>query len=271
VSGVRLELLYEERGLPAYDLPSEVVEAYGGSLGLDEPIVVANFVSSLDGVVAAPPLEQSATVISAKSEADRFVMSLLRSLSDAIVVASGTLHASPRSLWSPAGPYPRGAEAFAEIRRSLGLAERPLLVVLTGSGRLDPAHPALERGALVLTTDGGAAALADKLPHCEIAPLGGGSEVDVRAGMAHLLERGSRVVLAEAGPHAFGSLVAAGVVDELFLTLSPVLAGREDGVTRLGLVEGHDLLPRSLIAKRLLSVRRDEAHLFLRYRLRDAV
>jgi len=269
VSELPLELLFEEDGLPAYDLPGEVVEWYGGALGFATPIVVAHFVSSLDGVVAGPPQEQSATLISGKSEADRFVMALLRALADVIVIASGTLHASPKSLWAPEAPYPRGAESFAEIRRRCGLAERPLLVVLTGSGRLDPAHPALERGALVLTTDRGAATLDDALPACEVVSLGGEAEVDVRAAVDVLRASGHGVVLAEAGPHAFGSFVAADVVDELFLTLSPVLAGRAADVRRLGLVEGHDLLPRSLAAKRLLSVRRRGAQLFLRYRLRD--
>lgn len=269
MTDVRLELLYEEPGLPVFELPTEVVERYGGGLGLDEPLVVANFVSSLDGVVAAPPMKRSASAISGKSEADRFVMSLLRALADVILIGSGTLQASPRSLWTPDGPYPQGAEAFAEIRRRRGRAERPGLVVLTGSGRLDPVHPALERGALVLTTDDGASALEGRLPACEVLSLGPGREVDVRAAFALLRERGERIVLTEAGPHVFGSLLVADVVDELFLTLSPVLAGREETVTRFGLIEGHDLLSNGVSATRLLSVRRDGAHLFLRYRIRD--
>ena len=56
-------------------------------------------------------------------------------------------------------------------------------------------------------------------------------------------------------------------VAELFVTVSPLLAGR-DGRPRLGLVEGAELLPGADEPAELLSVRRSDAHLFLRYRLR---
>ncbi len=65
----------------------------------------------------------------------------------------------------------------------------------------------------------------------------------------------------------FGSLVAAGLVDELFLTVSPLLAGRSELGQRLGLVEATELLPERSEPARLLSLRRDGGHLFLRYGL----
>jgi riboflavin biosynthesis pyrimidine reductase len=262
-----LELLYEAAGLPAFDLPDELHERYGGPIGFDEPRVYANFVGSLDGVVAAPPLVQSAKLISGDSDSDRFVMGLLRSCADAILIGSGTLQASPRSLWTPGGPYPAAADAFAALRRRRGRPESPALVVLTASGLIDAAHPALERGALVLTTDGGATRLGRVPGRSEVVSLGAGPTVDVLAALDLLRERGHRLVLAEAGPHVFGSLVAAGLIDELFLTVSPLLAGRAEALTRLGLVEGADLLADAGTAARLLGVRRDGGHLFLRYAL----
>jgi riboflavin biosynthesis pyrimidine reductase len=75
------------------------------------------------------------------------------------------------------------------------------------------------------------------------------------------------LILSEAGPRVFAALVAARLVDELFLTLSPILAGRMPGGGRLGLVEDADLVPAVPPEARLLSVRRDGAHLFLRYGL----
>jgi riboflavin biosynthesis pyrimidine reductase len=65
----------------------------------------------------------------------------------------------------------------------------------------------------------------------------------------------------------FGSLLADGLVDELFLTMSPVLAGRGAAGSALGLVEGVALLPQTRVGGRLASVRRSEDHLFLRYLL----
>ena len=64
-----------------------------------------------------------------------------------------------------------------------------------------------------------------------------------------------------------GSLVASGLVDELFLTVSPILAGRA-ATERFGLVEGVELVPQTRVAGRLRSVRTHGSHLFLRYGLR---
>jgi riboflavin biosynthesis pyrimidine reductase len=94
-----------------------------------------------------------------------------------------------------------------------------------------------------------------------------GETVDLARALDALRDRGCAVVLTEAGPSMFGSFVASGLVDELFLTVSPVLAGR--GVTaRLGLVEGVELVPQTRVAGRLRSVRTNGSHLFLRYGLR---
>jgi len=71
------------------------------------------------------------------------------------------------------------------------------------------------------------------------------------------------------GPVDVRSLVASGLVDELFLTVSPVLAGRA-ATARLGLVEGVELVPQTRVAGRLRSVRTHGSHLFLRYGLRLA-
>jgi hypothetical protein len=49
-----LEALYETPELPEFDLPAALADAYGGSLGFSEPRLYANFVASLDGVVAVP-------------------------------------------------------------------------------------------------------------------------------------------------------------------------------------------------------------------------
>lgn len=266
-----LELLYEASGLPIFDLPQELCERYGGSLGFDEPRLVANFVSSVDGIVAAPPLVQSAKLISGDNDSDRLVMGVLRACADAIIIGSGTLHASPRSLWTPDGAYPAASQAFADLRRRRRQPTGPALVVLTGTGTIDPTHPALERGALILTTDGGALHLEGRLPkHCEVVSLGAAPAVDLAAAVAVLRERGHRLILSEAGPHLFGGLLAAGLVDELFLTVSPIIAGRAEGAARLGLVEGHDLLARGVAADRLISVRRDGDYLYLRYELSHA-
>jgi len=74
---------------------------------------------------------------------------------------------------------------------------------------------------------------------------------------------GHRRILCEGGPGLFAELLAAGLVDELFLTVSPRLFGRWTGDGRKALAEARDLGGTPLA---LLSVRRNGGHLFLRYR-----
>ncbi len=263
-----LRLLYEPAGLPSLPLPDALARLYGGTLGFERPRVVANFVTTIDGVVSIPALAHSNRLIAAASEADRFVMALLRACADVIVIGSGTLAGSPGSTWLPETAYPQLGEAFAELRR--GRAATPELAVVTASGAVDPAHPAFERGALVLTTDGGARSLRGRLPpSSEAVSLGAGTLVDLGRAVELLRARGHELVLVEAGPHVLGSLLRDRLLDELFLTVSPVLAGRGGGGTRLGLVEGLELLPDTAVAGDLLGVRLGGEHLLLRYALRQ--
>jgi riboflavin biosynthesis pyrimidine reductase len=261
-------VLAEAEDLPRWDVPEALATLYGGPIGVDEPCVVANFVESLDGVVAVPRLPRSHAVIGDESEADRFVLALVRACADAVVVGSGTLLASPKGTWRVDRAYPEAAEALLELRARRGRPEQPLVVVVTTGASLDPAHPVLESGALVLTTEGAASRLRASVPGAsEVVAVNGGDTVDLARAIDLLRDRGCPVVLTEAGPSMFGSLVASQLVDELFLTVSPVLAGRA-ATARLGLVEGVELVPQTRVAGRLRSVRTHGSHLFLRYGLR---
>jgi riboflavin biosynthesis pyrimidine reductase len=259
-----LDVLFEPGGLPAFALPEALAAAYGGSIGFEEPRVLANFVETIDGVVAIPSVPKSNRVIAAASEADRFVMGLLRACSDAVVIGAGTLEASPNSLWTAEQAFPAAADEFAELRRRLGRSGEPELVVMTRGG-VDPDRPVFEAGAIVLTSDAGAARLADALAPEAICCVG--PSVEPAAAIEALYDRGHRLILHEGGPHAIGPFLAARVVDELFLTLSPRMTGRTAEDPRLALVEGTDLLPGGPLDARLLGVRRDADHLFLRYEL----
>lgn len=137
---------------------------------------------------------------------------------------------------------------------------------MTGSGGIDVDHPAIRAGALVLTTRGGASALRDRLPEgCDLVVLPGAERVDPKAAVDALVARGHQLILSEAGPTVFGALLDAGLVDELFYTVSPRLAGRSPRSPRPGLVEGAELLPDVRCDGRLASARRHGDHLLLRY------
>ena len=261
------KVLAEEEDLPHWDVPDSLAELYGDAIGFDEPCVLANFVESLDGVVAVPRLPRSHALLGDDSDADRFVLALVRACSDAVVVGAGTLLSSPKGTWRVDRAYPPAAEALLELRARRGRPEQPLVAVVTTGASLDPAHTVLDAGALVLTTEAAAPALRASVPEAtEVVAVNDGDTVDLAAAVEVLRARGCSVILSEAGPSLFGSLLASGLVDELFLTVSPLLAGRA-AASRLGLVEGVELMPQTRVAGRLRSVRTHGSHLFLRYGL----
>jgi riboflavin biosynthesis pyrimidine reductase len=218
--------------------------------------------------VAIPELRRSNALIAGESEADRFVMGLLRASADVVLVGSGTMLASPHGTWLPERVFPPAAEEFAELRRRRGRPESPTVAFVTSGRSFDPTHPALEHQAIVLTTERAAPELRARVPvTSEVVAVGDGARVDLPQAVASLRERGHSLILSEGGPTLFGSLLASGLVDELFLTISPLLAGRAVR-PRLPLVEGVELLPDTTVGLELLSARRQENHLFLRHGLR---
>ena len=263
-----LDPLYEAPDLPPSALTPSLQALYGGGLGFDEPRVYANFVSTLDGVVAIPESSSSNRLIRAGSDGDLFLIGLLRALADVVLTGAGTLSAFPRGRWTPEQSYPPAASDFAELRRALGKDEHPEVAILTGSGSIDPQHPVLEAGAIVLTSEQGAARLEGRLPAAStVMSLGSEPALDPREVVGALRARGRRLILSEVGPHGFGALLHAGVVDELFLTVSPIFVGGSRAGDRLGLVEGAAFLPEQRVQTRVLSVKREADHLFLRYAL----
>lgn len=257
-----LELLFQAPGLPEYPLPARLAELYGGPFGLPRQLVYSNFVTSLDGVAVVGP--SSGSKLSGKSEADRFVMGLLRAASDAIVIGAGTLAGSPGHVWTAEHVYPPAAAAYKELRRTLRLPARPTLVVVSGSGKLDLGHPGLSRPAVLLTSDQGRERLGGASHH-QVISLGPVRELDPHQMVAVLREAGQQMILTEGGPRLLGQLAGAGLVDQFFLTLSPLLAGRQESGTRPGFIDGVDLLGGRWPGLELLSARRQGSHLFLRY------
>jgi riboflavin biosynthesis pyrimidine reductase len=196
-------------------------------------------------------------------------MGLLRACADTVLIGAGTLRATPDHLWTPSYIWPAAADGFAALRRNLGRAADPQLAVVTLSGDVPAGHPALRAGALILTTTTGALRLQGRLPAaCTVVDLG--DRTTLRSGelLAALRTVGGATVLTEGGPRLLGVLVADNALDELFLTVSPVLAGRAE-TSRPGLVAAQELLPARTQQADLVSVRQCASYLFLRYRLRS--
>jgi riboflavin biosynthesis pyrimidine reductase len=223
----------------------------------------------VDGVVAfeAGVRSSAGSLITDRRPSDRLLMGLLRACADGVLIGAGTLRAEPEHLWTPAHVFPALAAEFAQLRAGLGLAPEPELVVVSASGKLPLQARALRQGATILTTAAAADRLGPGLPAASrVEPVGEGPEVDLEKALTGLRARGLRRLLTEGGPRLAAGLVSDGLLDELFLTRAPVLAGRR-GPERPGLVQGVELLPGRRLNLDLLSLRRDDAYLFLRYRL----
>ncbi|MGC4805590.1 pyrimidine reductase family protein [Micromonospora sp. DT233] len=224
---------------------AELVALYGRA---GRPHLRVNFVTSADGAVTLDGYSEGLS-----SVPDKRVFGLLRMVCDGLLVAAGTLRHEgygavrlnePRRAW----------------RRAHGLAEYPTLVVVSASLDLDPAQGAFADAPvrpIVLTHAGaqpppGLTEVAD-LVRC------GTDRVDLAAGLAELHRRGLGQLLCEGGPYLFGALTAADLVDELCLTVAPLLAGGGSGRITVGEASA----PRELPLRHVLAAA--DGTLMLRY------
>ncbi|HYH27741.1 MAG TPA: dihydrofolate reductase family protein [Actinomycetota bacterium] len=263
-----LERLYEASGLPEEDLPQDLERLYGGPIGFARPRLIANFVSSVDGIVDLSSVRNAPSFVSGKSEQDRFVMGLLRSMASCVLIGAGTLRAEPEHRWTPAHISPEAADAFATLRESLSLPAEPELAVVTAKGDLNPDAEALG-DAVVLTTAAGAKELDRRGVRTRKAITLGDARLEPREVVGALRARGHDLILSEAGPGLMAQLLEDRLLDELFLTVSPLVLGRDDQDERRGFADGVDLITGGPPSAELTTVRRGGSHLFLRYTFAD--
>jgi riboflavin biosynthesis pyrimidine reductase len=272
-------MLYTSHTYPSLPLPRHLESLYG-PLGFPAlthtPYVIANFVTTLDGVVA---LDQSGHggggEISGFNADDRMLMGILRAIADVVVVGAGTLRADPAHIWTAAHIFPALTDAYRALRDALGKSGPPLNVIVTASGNLDTTLPVFQSGevpALIVTTPEGARNLdRSSLPRgVSISEVQADKAISATA-VLEAIRRQSRtadMILVEGGPHLMGDFFAEHRLDELFLTLAPQVAGRssvQGAADRPGLVAGKLFAPDSPVWGTLISVHQSESHLFLRY------
>ena len=219
----------------------------------DRPHVVVNFVVTLDGRIAIGG--RSGPI---GDEADREIFHGLRTQADAIMVGAGTIRTERY------GRIVRSPERRAR-REAEGLAPDPLAIVVSQRLHLPADLPLLqdEHSTVAICT-----ASAEELPdtRARVHYLRAPADIDLE--LRPLLERlrtefGVRSVLCEGGPSLNESLIREGLVDELFLSIAPKLAGGPP----LTILTG-DPLPEPLVAE-LVWLLEHDGHLFGRYRLQD--
>jgi riboflavin biosynthesis pyrimidine reductase len=275
-------LLDHDASCAGAPLPEELRDLYGGELQFPtdatrRPYVIGNFVSTLDGVVSYKIAGQAdGSAISGFDFGDRFIMGLLRASADAVLVGAGTIRdAGIATVWTPADIYPKAANLYANYRNMLRKPLNPLAVVVSGSGNLDLKRAAFQNpeiSVLIVTTTAGEKALVEagaaELRSVDVRALADESRDIDPGAILELLQSQFAVerVLHEGGPTLFGEFLAAGAVDELFLTMSPRIAGRAPEAPRPGAIEGTEFSPNTAPRFRLISVKQNAEYLYLRYR-----
>jgi riboflavin biosynthesis pyrimidine reductase len=279
---MRIRTLYDIAGQAASRCLTEQLSAlYDGDLPLPDstrkPVVFANFVQSLDGIVSLKiPGKSGGAEISGRNEEDAFVMGLLRAMADAVMIGEDTFRNAPGHLWTAGFVYPKLEEEFVALRAQLGKRSRhPLNIVVSGMGNVnlgDRLFTQPEIQALVLTTKQGATQLhrryGDTLP-AAVRVLPGDSVLNP-SDMAALLHADYRVrlLLHEGGPRLFSSFLTQGLIDDLFLTIAPRIVGRGQSGERPNVSGPLALDSEQAIRGTLLSVKCAESgHLFLRYQI----
>ena len=235
---------------------------------------------TLDGVISFKVKGRSGgKAISGSDPADRFIMGLLRASVDAVMVGARTVHdVSPEGLWIPEYAYPDAKHLYTDYRLSvLHKPKYPLVVVVSGSGTLELGRAVFrtaEVRTVVITTPAGRDALAkagaSRFGSVAIHALDTvGNSIDPLTMIQFLRSQfGVQILLHEGGPTLFGQFLAAEAVDELFLTLSPQIAGRAARTNRPGIVQGVEFAPNDAPWYQLLSLRQRADHLYLRYQFK---
>jgi riboflavin-specific deaminase-like protein len=215
---------------------------------LDRPWVQVNFVSSADGAVSVGERSDGLS-----SPADKRLFLLGRDLADVILVGAGTVITEDYRGARPTQRRARigrpGVAPIAVVSNACSIRPDSRLLTDTHVPPIVFTSAAAPRARRAALADAGA----------EIV-LAGEHTVDLRAALGELGDRGLRRVDCEGGPQLFGGLLAEDLVDQLCLTVAPLLAGA--GADRI--VSGPPVdQPRGL---RLASLLHEDGFCMLRYR-----
>jgi riboflavin biosynthesis pyrimidine reductase len=212
-----------------------------------------NMISSVDGRVSVGGRSRLLG-----SPADRELFHALRSAVDAVMVGAGTARTERY------GRMIRDASRRSR-RIGRGLSEEPLACIVSGRLALPVDLPLLaDPAAQVVILTSSQASLHAAGAQIDYVRTGREGRVDLPAAVAELSERFAvRTVLCEGGPHLNSQLLVAGLVDELFLSLSPLLAGDSGPDETLRILAGVQL--QSPVGLQLLGALRSDSQLFLRY------
>jgi riboflavin-specific deaminase-like protein len=176
--------------------------------------VRVNFVASADGAATDHGLSGGLS-----GEGDKRVFDILRCLCDVVLVGAGTLRAEGY------GPM-RLDEPSVRFRHATGLAAQPVFGIVSGTLALDPESTVFTQApaqVIVVTVEAAPSAKKKELSRVAEVIVCGEEKLDARAMIGAFARRGLRQVLCEGGPTLFGTLLEADCVDELCLSIGPLI------------------------------------------------
>jgi riboflavin biosynthesis pyrimidine reductase len=214
----------------------------------------ANMVASLDGAATVRGRTGGLS-----GEADRQVFALLRALADVILVGAGTVRVEG---YGPVRPESEGLQ-WAWLRQG----RPPSAPVVTRRLHLDTDSP-LIAGApghartIVITTEAAPEGQRAAVSRTAEVIVAGETDVDLAVAADALVRRGYPHILTEGGPHLLGQIAGAGLLDELCLTVSPLVTGPGAGriVEAMGQPDSRE--PRPLTLSHVIA---DDGYLLCRY------
>jgi riboflavin biosynthesis pyrimidine reductase len=283
------EIFFDDAEPPLIDHPGFAPYGKMGfpSAHSERPWTFANFVQSIDGVASFKGPHAAGSDISQSAE-DRWLMDLLRAHADAIITGIRTLveeTLSAPKLNQGRGPvYRIEDEALRDLRVKFG-RKREKVIFVTASGSIDPRAYRVFDGdqmdSLILTTKAGAVRLQGRIGQERLIIAGQDKMIDLPAAMRTLRKEMSiEHLLCEGGPTLYGSMARAGLMDEKFVTVSPLEIGLlvppEQGVSPAGTGTQLNVRPTTFMFPgftketapwwRWMSCRRVGDHQFNRYR-----
>jgi 5-amino-6-(5-phosphoribosylamino)uracil reductase len=199
------------------------------------PWIYANFVQTLDGIVSLGGDEAGGADIS-QLEEDRWLMDLLRAHADAVMLGMGTVREEQRMGRPRArGPVFRIIDPGMQQLRAKLRPKRERNVLVSAKAEFQMSDYAVFDGehvdVTVLTTREGAKRLCSQAPHSAVDIVAvdelrsGGLNMSLAVAALH--ERyGIRYLLCEGGPGLYSSMLVAGLIDEKFITVSPIEIGQ---------------------------------------------
>jgi riboflavin biosynthesis pyrimidine reductase len=284
----RFQILFDDAEPSPVEHPAYARYGHLGFPGppSDRPWVYSNFVQSLDGITSLLGRHFAGGDISQSAD-DRWLMDLLRAHADAILTGATTLldERNARGADSRGIVFRVVDPEVQDLRRKLGLAQERNLIA-TGHGRLPWRELKLFDGAQIepgiVTTEVGAKNLGTLPEHVLLVVAGAGPIIDLPVAMRKLRDQFNiQRLLCEGGPTLYGALARADLIDEKFVTISPVETGQlvPEEQERLGTETGPALLRPTTFGGtgftkenatwwRWMSSRKIGDHEFSRYRRR---